>query len=54
MAAHFAAPGSFQADAHPLTGAPTFSGPGWERTLALGDAAHGGQVVISGAAWEKL
>ena len=39
---------------HLLTKHRVFSGPGFHVAQEIGDAAHGGQVVISHEAWLEL
>ena len=39
---------------HPLTKHRVFSGPGFSRSVDLGDTASGGQIVISQEAWLQL
>ena len=39
---------------HPLTKHRVFTGPGFTRAVELGDAASGGQIVLSQEAWLQV
>jgi class 3 adenylate cyclase len=49
MGIHIADPREYKAAVHPLTKRIVFTGPGYSRAKAVGDAAWGGQILVSGA-----
>ena len=49
MGIHVAAPREYKATVHPLTKRIVFTGPGYSQAKAVGDAAWGGQILVSGA-----
>ena len=49
MGIHVAPPREYKAAVHPLTKRIVFTGPGYSRAKAVGDAAWGGQILVSGA-----
>lgn len=54
MGIHWAAEGSVAHRLHPLTKQRMFEGPGLHTAQEVGDAAYGGQVLLSHDAWVLL
>jgi len=54
MGVHIGYPGEFWTKSHPTTRRLTFAGEAWEVTKIMADAGHGGQILVSHAAWKHL
>ncbi|QDZ24719.1 adenylate cyclase [Chloropicon primus] len=54
MAVHFAKGGTYMAKSHPTTRRVAYGGKPWQTTSMLSDVGHGGQILVSEAAWRQL
>ena len=54
MGMHYAKEDEFKTELHDMTQHLVFFGPGWDLARAIGDMAHGGQILLTAACVEGL